>query len=66
MHLPAWLNGVDNFADVIIGNANKILDALSFDDKAKLCELLPGEDKEILLADLLKGEGPVQFGMTPI
>ena len=59
MLLPDWLNGVENFAEVVKDNADTILNALTSDDKARLCELLPSNDQDTLLVNLLKGGGPI-------
>ena len=46
MVLPTWLNGADNFAEVIASNAGSILNALTTADKAQLRDLLPAGDDE--------------------
>ena len=56
--LPDWLNGYEDFAEVIKDNADTILDLFTAEDKKKLFALLPHDkssyDQEKLLEDLLK------------
>ena len=68
--LPDWLNGVENFAEVIRENADGILQSLSNEDKSKLYDLLPTSasetEKAIILEDLLKGKTEPKFGKTAL
>ena len=45
--LPEWLNGSEDFAEVLKENADRILTSLSQEDKAKLKALLPPTNKTL-------------------
>ena len=68
--LPDWLNGYEDFAEVLKDNADTILDLFTAEDKEKLFALLPRNngsyDQEKLLEDLLKDNMTRQFGSTPL